>query len=477
MKNIQVRLAIIGAVTALGFVLLAPSVLWYLKSPEIRKELERAKRVPRWLIRLGLDLRGGTHLLMELDLDKLSQQADRQITAQDALDRAVEIIRNRVDQFGVSEPFIAKQGDRFIVVQLPGISDPRRAKDIIGKTALLEFRMVDDSEAANRALEKIRDLGEEPWDQEGRIKALAAKLLPKDTALFRSRDGESYYLLRTTAALTGAYLVNARVEMGDYSFPHVSLVFNAEGGRRFGQLTGANVGKNMAIVLDERVQSAPVIRERIGGGRAIIEGNFSMEDARDLALILRAGALPAPVRIAEERTVGPSLGEDSIRRGVRASLGATLLIFVFMALYYRTSGVVADTCLALNTFLTMAALAAFGATLTLPGLAGLALSIGMSVDANVLIFERIREELKLGKTVRVALDTGYERALGPIIDGNMTVLIAAAFLFQFGSGPVKGFAVTLTIGLIASMFTAVFVSRTLFSMYYESRRQVQTISI
>ncbi|MBI4368874.1 MAG: protein translocase subunit SecD [Elusimicrobia bacterium] len=476
MKNIQTRLTISAVVVGLGLVALMPSVLWYVKSPGIRQELERAKRLPKWLIRLGLDLRGGTHLLMELDVEQLEKQTSNQQTLQDALDRAVEIMRNRVDQFGVGEPFIAKQGDRFIVVQLPGISDPRRAKDIIGKTALLEFRMVEDSASSAEALVKIRDLGD-PWDASGVLKEDALKLVPPNTILAKSRDGEGLYLLRSTASMTGSTLINAKVEMGQFSLPHVSIVFNNEGGALFARLTQANVGKNMAIVLDGLVQSAPVIRERISGGRAIIEGNFSMQEARDLALVLRAGALPVPVRIVEERSVGPTLGEDSIRSGVWASIAGTLFVFIFMTIYYRASGTVANFCLLLNVVLTMACLALFNATLTLPGLAGLALTIGMAVDANVLIFERIREELRLGKTVRVCLEQGYERALTAIIDSNVTTLIAAFFLFQFGSGPIKGFAVTLTIGLLSSMFTAVFVSRTLFMMYYENNREAQTISI
>ena len=476
MKNTQARLAVVGATFVVALLLMAPSVFWYSKSPSIRHELERAKQIPKYLIRLGLDLRGGTHLLMELDAEQLSKQADQRVSLADAVDRAVEIIRNRVDQFGVGEPFIAKQGDRYIVIQLPGISDPRRAKDIIGRTALLEFRMVDDSSAATEALSKIREAGD-PWDAEGVLKPETAKLVPPNDALFKSRDGENFYLLQATASLTGASLINAKVEFGEFHFPHVSLVFSSDGGQKFAKLTGDHVGKNMAIVLDGLVQSAPVIRERIGGGRAVIEGNFSMEDARDLSLVLRAGSLPAPVKIIEERTVGPTLGEDSIKRGIFASLVGAAVVCIFMISYYRVSGLVANLCLVLNILMTLAGLAAFNATLTLPGLAGLALTVGMAVDANVLIYERIREELLLGKTVRVCLDQGYEKAFSAILDSNLTTIVAAFFLFQFGSGPVKGFAVTLTLGLLASMFTAVFVSKTLFAFYYESRRDLQTISI
>ncbi|MEK6544109.1 MAG: protein translocase subunit SecD [Elusimicrobiota bacterium] len=476
MQKIQFRLALIGAIIIAGIALIAPSALWYMKSPEIRSELERAKQIPKWLLRLGLDLRGGTHLLLELDTDKLLQVAGQSMTAEDALDRAVEIVRNRVDQFGVSEPFIAKQGKRFIVVQLPGVSDPRRAKDIIGKTAMLEFRMVNDSTQAGEALGKLREL-DKVWNDDGTLTAAAKAVLPAGTDLFKSRDQQDFHILSSTVALTGAYLVNARVEFGDFQLPTVSFVFNAEGGRIFSALTQANVGKQMAILLDGLVQSAPVIRERIPGGRGIIEGNFSMQEAKDLALVLRAGALPAPVRIAEERTVGPTLGEDSIKAGVSSLLLGCLLIFAFVCVYYRASGVISVFCLMLNLFLSLGALAAFNATLTLPGLAGLALTIGMAIDANVLIFERLREELALGKPVRIAIDMAYDRVLTTIIDANLTTLIAAFFLFQFGSGPIKGFAVTLTLGLIISMFTAIFVSRTVYMVYYENNREAKSISV
>lgn len=476
MKQLQIRLAVVAVVVLGGLTLLVPSFLWYLKNPEIRSELEHARQIPRWLLRLGLDLRGGTHLLMEIDRDHLAKQSAEHLSLEDALDRAVEIIRNRVDQFGVAEPFIAKQGDRFIVVQLPGVSEPRRAKEIIGKTALLEFRMLNDSAQAQEALIKLREL-DKVWENETTLTEKAQGLLPAGAALFKSRDLQDYYILQATPTLTGAYLVNARVQFGDFQLPTVQFTLNAEGGRLFSAVTATNVGKQMAIVLDGLVQSAPSIKERIPGGRGIIEGNFSMQEARDLALVLRAGALPAPVRIAEERSVGPTLGEDSIKKGLYAlGLGA-ILICCFMCVYYRVSGCLAVFCLLVNTFLTLAGLAAFNATLTLPGLAGLALSLGMSIDANVLIFERIREELLLGKPVRLALDMGYDRVLSTIVDTNLTVLIAAFFLFQFGSGPIKGFAVTLTLGIIISMFTAVFMSRTIYMVYYENNRDAKALSI
>ncbi|MFC1521496.1 protein translocase subunit SecD [Elusimicrobiota bacterium] len=476
MKNLQIRLTIIIVAVLVSIGFLVPSALWYLKSPDERVALEKDKKIPKWLIRLGLDLRGGTHLLMELDTKNLEADTEGKLGIEDAMDRAVEVIRNRVDQFGVTEPFIAKQGERFIVIQLPGISDPRRAKELIGKTALLEFRIADDSQKATDAINSIRELGD-PYDKNGDIKEEALKLLPKGTELFTTRARDEYHILKSTPELTGRYLINAKVEFGQFSYPNVSFVLNSDGAKLFARTTANNVGKTMAIILDGVVQSAPSIRERIPGGRGIIEGTFSMEQAHDLALILRAGALPAPVKIVEERTVGPTLGEDSIRKGMISLVFAFVFVAVFMLMYYRVSGAVSVFCLVLNLIVIMSGLALFSATLTLPGLAGIALTVGMAIDANVLIFERIREEIRLGKSIRVCLDMGYQKAIGTIVDANLTTLIAAFFLFQFGSGPIKGFAVTLTIGILASMFTAVFVSRSLFMTYYETHRQAKRISI
>jgi len=284
-------------------------------------------------------------------------------------------------------------------------------------------------------------------------------------------------LLKSATLLTGESLENAKVQISDrFGEPHVSIKFNAQGAREFERITGANVKRRLAIVLDGVVHSAPVIQERIAGGNAQITGSFTMDEARDLAIVLRAGALPAPVKILEERTVGPSLGQDSIDKGTWACIIASILILLFMIVYYRLTGMIADVALVMNLMLLLGVMAAFKATLTLPGIAGIVLTIGMAVDANVLINERIREEMRLGKTLRAAVEAGYAKAFLTILDSNITTLVAALFLFGFGTGPVKGFAVTLTIGIIVSMFTAVFVTRIIFD-YFIWNRKVQTISI
>ncbi|MFA6092948.1 MAG: protein translocase subunit SecD [Elusimicrobiota bacterium] len=467
MSKLQLKWAGVLALVLLAVALIFPSMDWYSKSPQERDRLEAGRMRPSWLLNLGLDLRGGTHLLMELDVNKLPPEAD----IKDALDRAIEIIRNRVDQFGVSEPLIARQGERWIVVQLPGITNTRSAKEIIGKTALLEFRMEDDSEKGREARTKIAELGdpfEHKPDGTSVLTAAAAKLVPAGDALFPGKEN-SFHILRATVPLTGAQLESARVETGQNGIPVVAFKFKPEGGKIFGELTSANVGKNMAIILDGLVYSAPVIKGPIRGGSGIIEGNFRMEDAKNLSIILRAGALPAPVRIIEERTVGASLGEDSIRMGLRACLISGVLIMLFMIVYYELAGVFAIIALLLNVLFLLAMMAYFGSTLTLPGIAGVLLTAGMAVDANVLIYERIREELRLGKSVRLAVDAGYDRAFSAILDSNLTTLISAVFLFQFGTGPIKGFAVTLTLGLMASMFTAITVTHMMFHAYLANR--------
>jgi preprotein translocase subunit SecD len=285
------------------------------------------------------------------------------------------------------------------------------------------------------------------------------------------------YLLKNKTLLTGASLETAKVQISDrFGEPHVSIKFNAQGAADFDRITNENVRKRLAIVLDGVVHSAPVIQERISGGQAQITGNFTMDEARDLAIVLRAGALPAPVNILEERTVGPSLGSDSIKQGIMATLIGFILVVIFMAVYYRLSGLVADSVLIINVAALLGVLAAFKATLTLPGIAGIVLVIGMAVDANVLIFERIREELRVGKPPRAAIDAGYAKAFVTILDSNVTTLIAALFLFAFGTGPVKGFALTLSIGIIVSMFTAIFVTRIIFD-YFVWNKGIQKISI
>lgn len=399
-------------------------------------------------INLGLDLKGGMHLLLKVDTTHLSGAAKEEAT-----DRALEVIRNRIDEFGVREPSIQRQGEDEIVVQLPGVTDRERAIDIIGKTALLEFKLV------SADTDKIKE-------------ALAGNIAEGYELKYSLEENEPL-LLEKHAVLIGDTLSDAAVRFDQSAFnePIVSLEFNAEGAKKFAEITAANVGRRLAIVLDGKVQSAPRIREAIPSGQAVITGRFTIEQAQDLALILRVGALPAPMSIEEERTIGPLLGQDSINKGVKASIIGGILVLLFMAIYYLLAGLIANVALTLNLLITLGALGMLpvlfpgvSATLTLPGIAGIILSIGMAVDANVLINERIREELALGKGLKAAIANGYDKAFSAIFDSNLTTLIAAFLLFQFGTGPIRGFAVTLTIGLIASMFTAIVVTRTIFEI-------------
>lgn len=384
--------------------------------------------------------------------------------------QAVETIRNRVDALGVAEPVIQRQGNDRIVVQLPGVDDPSRVKEIIGTTGFLELKLVDDRGG--------------PYPSREALLSAYQGTLPPDLEVVEgfSEDEEArtrtavYYALKRVAAVTGRDLKNARVGQDKYNQPAVEFFLNAVGAQKFGKATGENIGRRLAIVLDKRVQSAPVINGKIEDN-GIIEGQFTPERADALALVLRSGALPAEMIILEERTVGPSLGLDSIKQGVTASLVGMFLVFVATVLYYRLSGVNAVVALVLNAILLLGVMAWINATLTLPGIAGFILTIGMAVDSNVLIFERIREELDGGKAPRQAIDIGFKRAFGTIVDTHVTTIAAAAFLFQFGTGPVKGFAVTLVVGLAASMFTAVFVSRLLFDLVHAKKEQLETISI
>ncbi|MCA6079338.1 MAG: protein translocase subunit SecD [Endomicrobium sp.] len=445
-----------------------PSFNWAIMSVEKREQAEKEKDpILGKLLKLGLDLKGGTHLLLEIDASRL----DGSVKIKDAVDRAIEIIRNRIDQFGVTDPMIAKQGDKWIVVQLPGIRDPKAAKDLIGKTALLEFRIENTSEEAKRALDLIYEKKITPaqYRENPSLYPDIKAVMPEGASVFETKRDVIYCVL-DKALLTGAVLANAKVEFGG-EYQHgmvVSVEFNKDGGRIFEHITERNIGKNLAIVLDDVVQSAPVIRAKISRGeKAVIEGNFNSDEAKLLAAVLRAGALPAPVKLIEERTVGPSLGDDSIKKGFMSSFIGVILVFLFMFIYYRSSGLIADLALALNLIILMAIMTYFQFTLTLPGVAGIALMLAMSVDANVLILERIREELAAGKTARVAVDMGYQKVFWTIFDANFTTLVAAAFLFQFGTGPIKGFAVTLSIGLIVSMFTAVTVTKLIYELLFK----------
>jgi SecD/SecF fusion protein len=585
-------------------------------------------------IKRGLDLQGGTYLVYEADLPKLMRdmaknkdarfeelmreldkeaatpnvnyfealqkkfsdadirlnryfgsraQTDVQIIADlkkqadDSVDRNLEILRNRVDQFGVSEPSITKQGDRRIVVELAGITDVSRAKNIIGKTALLEFKLVKDPQIFQDVITKIDNLlkkdlaakqgqqvaaadtaeadttgagGKVSKDKEVGVSELfgGSSIVPNDTAgasqdsvrvdkeifaenpflsLMRNFRGEvgvpaknvraverilnnpevqkvipadaefewsnkpekeadtdyyMLYLLKKEPELNGALLTDAKASIasgagmtkqGEWT---VIMQLSDEGTKIFSRVTGANVNKRLGIVLDKKVVMAPNIKEKIPSGSASIEGNMGSNEAKDLAIVLRAGSLQAPMQVIEERTVGPSLGQDSINKGQMASMVGFAAVVIFMAIYYRLSGLLANLALMLNVLMILAALAQFKATLTLPGVAGIVLTIGMAVDANVLIFERIREELRTGKTVRAAIDAGYDRAFSAIFDSNLTTVLTAIVLYQFGTGPIRGFAVTLIIGLIVSMFTAIVVTRVIYD-YLTSRRQMATLSI
>jgi len=382
-----------------------------------------------------------------------------------AVAQAVETIRNRIDEFGVSEPLIAREGSDRILVQLPGIDDPKRVKDLIKNTAFLELSLVEAGPSSQAALAGKYPGGKIPDE----LKLVEGKPLSGE----RER---TYYIVRRQAVITGRDLKNARPSQTQMGAHNINFFLTASGSTKFGAATGANIGRNLAIILDNKVQSAPRINDRITES-GVIEGSFSPEEANDLALVLRAGALPAGLTYLEERTVGPSLGLDSIRKGITASVVGALLVFVAVGIYYRRAGWNAILALILNAILLAAAMSLFEATLTLPGIAGFILTIGMAVDSNVLIFERIREELRGGRAPKAAIENGFSKAWSTIIDTHATVIISALFLFQFGTGPVKGFAVTLIIGLVISMFTAVFVSHTIFELEYGRRPHIDTISI
>jgi len=506
MDNFKLRGILILAVLVVGLVFAIPSFLG-------KEEVPQGWFGPKSKLKLGLDLQGGIHLVLRVDsikaveqrlgvvagdlkpqmisarirynktavlapdkllvqvrtkedsdaLSKLMAQSYPDLTEIDskaeegatsytyqmkameaqkiqeqAVEQALETIRNRVDQLGVSETSIIPEGKERIILQVPGLTDPERAKKIIGKTAALEFKLVDEEHSVEKAIS-----GD----------------VPEGSYVAYMKDGKEPILLKQQAALTGSMLDDARVSIKSTNEPYVSISFNAEGGRIFERVTGENVGKRLAILLDGRVYSAPVIRDAIAGGKAMIEGRFTDQEAKDLAIVLRAGALPAPVEILEERIVGPSLGDDSIRMGIMACIVGALLVIVFMVVYYRLSGMLANLALVGNIVLLTGVMAAFHATLTLPGIAGIVLTIGMAVDANVLIFERIREEIRLGRTTKMAIDAGYSNAMSSVVDSNITTLIAGAILFQFGTGPIKGFAVTLCVGILTSMFTALVVTR------------------
>ena len=419
----------------------------------IPEDLEKVYEVLRQYPEIEIKEEGHDYLVLAFRASEIKR------IKENAINQTLEVIRNRIDQFGVAEPTITRVGSDRVLVQLPGIKDPKRAISIIGKTAMLEFKLLDEEHSVQEAIEK----GVPPGDEILYGKPVGGRRIP--------------YLVKKRVLLTGDHITDARVRIDPmYNEPYVALTFDKVGAKIFARITRENVKKRLAIILDNVVYSAPVIQEPIPNGRAQITGHFTPQEAHDLAIVLRAGALPAPVRILENRTVGPSLGRDSIRKGVKAAIIGLVLVLVFMALYYRLSGVLADIALLLNMVLITGALSAFGATLTLPGIAGIILTIGMSVDANVLIFERIREELRLGRTVRAAVDAGFSRAFITILDANVTTIIAALVLFQFGTGPIKGFAVTLSIGIAASMFTAIVFCKTVYDLVL-NRFKIKSLSI
>jgi preprotein translocase subunit SecD len=389
--------------------------------------------------------------------------------ADDTVAQAIRTIENRINELGVAEPVVARQGaaDQ-ILVQLPGVTDVSRAKEIIRSTALLELKLVQQGPAESKEGLLQPTNGAEPSGQEV-VTGIG------DAAAPGQRPSTMYYLVNKVPVVTGRDLRTARPTLDEYNKPAVSFSLKQDGAVKFGNATNANIGRRLAIILDKRVHSAPVIEGRITDeGR--ISGSFTQQEAADLSLTLRSGALPASLTYLEERTVGPSLGRDSIRAGVIASLVGLALVIVFMLLFYRLSGINAIVAMAINLLILLALMAYFGATMTLPGIAGFILTIGMGVDSNVLIFERIKEELAGQKGVKAAVAAGFERVFFTILDTHIASLIAAAFLFQFGTGPIRGFAVTLSIGLLANVFTSVFVSRTLFEMAL-MRRQTSTLSI
>jgi len=636
-RKTTIRFIIIGILLLLASYSLYWTIAYHTMDESKKEKLQAEGKLDKFIdrsMKMGLDLQGGMHIVLELNLPKLIESIATNKTpefydalnkateeykaterdffdillnkaneknlrlirhftnrgfknneiidnlrneAKDAVSRALEIIRNRVDQFGVSEPTIQRAGQYRIIVELAGVQDPERARKIIQSTALLEFYLLKDPSITQKFIEAVDNylktgkkedvsidtskaidtteielkeakekaisvsellgktplaeetltdtadttvivdqelLGERPFSSLLRnvggmigvpeknvpvVKRILSdpevqKLLPYDSKILWSAKPErltladgttsNFYLLYHVdreAAMQGKYITDARATIGGSGTqtagqPVVNLHMNSEGARIWARVTGSNIGKRLAIVLDDKVYIAPVIRTKIANGASVIEGLEGMNEAKDIAIVLRAGALPAPVDIIEERTVGPSLGRDSINMGVKLGIIAFVIVIIFMTFYYKLSGLLADLALLLNLVFVLAIMSAFKATLTFPGIAGLILTVGMAVDANVLIFERIREELDRGKTVRSAIDSGYARALSAILDANITTLLTALILMQFGTGPIKGFAVTLFWGILSSLFTAIFVTRTIFN-YITEKRVLKSLSI
>ncbi|MFH0919945.1 MAG: protein translocase subunit SecD [Fibrobacterota bacterium] len=572
-KNLNLKIFIILALVTVSVYQLVPSIKYHLRTKEERAKVEETNpEAYKGAIKLGLDLQGGIRFVLQIDMSKLSEDQKK-----DAANRALEVIRNRVDQFGVAEPIIQKQGDDRIIIELPGFSDVERAKKMVGTTALLEFKMVREAEYVGPALEAVdrylkrsgmsdslkttgtgavaataaippdsskkskpdsaaqelfgaaatlasdtAGLTDEEKTAQAELKqteldkpftsllvkadydiAVPKKNIPRVKAILESvvrnnvlvsgvefawgselegqpgQEHKRLYLLKSTSELNGSYLSDAKSSIsqgGMNSGAVVNMTLTSEGARRFSKITGANIEKRMAIVLDGQIYSAPVIRSKIPNGSAEISGMANLEEARDLAIVLRAGALPAPMEIIEERTVGPTLGQDSINQSIKATFIAMLLIMFVMVLFYKLSGFIAIFALFLNILFLTSILAGLGFTLTLPGIAGIILTVGVAVDANVLINERIREELRLGKTIRAAIDQGYARAFRAIFDSNITSIITGLILYYYGTGPIMGFAVTLVIGLLVSMVTSIWVTHIIYN-FFTIKYNVQKLSI
>ncbi len=430
-------------------------------------------------LNLGLDLRGGAHIVLQAKGTPENPLGD------DSIDRLLAVLRNRIDQYGVAEPIIQKSGSDRIIVDLPGIQDPAAALELIGRTAQLDFREVIDStgtppptpvrsnydsdiqfvQAQERWQRAIDQLSNASADFQARVK-------DTDGAIVTPAEEAGRFYLLGPVLLSGKDLVNAQINPDSLGRMGVSLEFNSDGAKLFEDATARLVGKQIAIVLDNVVISAPVVQDRIAGGHAQITGRFTAEEAGRLAIMLKAGALPVAVEIAENRSVGPSLGADSVRQGLEAGLFGAGMVLVFMLIYYQFRGLAADFALAVTVLLIFAGLIAFNATLTLPGIAGIILTLGMAVDGNVLIYERVREEQKSGKTPMAALDSGFRKALVTILDSNITTLIAALVLFYFGSGSVRGFGVTLSVGLVASVFANIVVTRAILQLFVKRGREI-----
>lgn len=559
-KNNPVSIIVILVVAGLAIWFLYPSVTFYMQSPEVRREtIKNNPEILKKVINLGLDLQGGMRLVLEVDRSKLTEDEQR-----DVLDRAYTIIENRINALGVAEPSIQMQGRDRLIIELPGLKDEKAAKQVVGSTAQLEFKLLREPSELDKAIRTIdkvlkgessstideakdndtakveekvvqaqaenlfsgkdteksdtsaavdtakKDLKQDIFNaasfseylvavgeqvgvlekNKGKVEEILARKDVYDALKLAGLGGSMFlwhhdvekrndieyhplYYVKQKAELKGDIIKDARWEIArggmDAGQAVVNLEMNRDGARRFSRVTAVNVEKFLAIVLDSTVYSAPQIRQKISQGEAQITGGFTNDEAKALAVVLRAGALPAPVTIEEERTVGPSLGQDSITKGVKAFLLGFLLIVIFMVIYYKVSGVIANVALFLNLVFVLAIMASIGATLTLPGIAGLILTIGMAIDANVIIFERIREELSIGKTIRSAVDAGYSRAFVTIMDANITTLFTAGILMWVGTGPIKGFAVTMIFGILVSLFTALFLTRVIFNIITSSR--------